>query len=251
MIARAALGADTGLLKLDVMGEIGAGATNAAQVIAADGKVAGEVHPGATVALAPGTYKLVLPIVGGNITRDDVKIEAGRTHTVIIANVAVLQVVATDKRGKDPGFGVTVTSTDLPHAKIASFLTGEKYLFAPQEVDVHVDAPPQGYDWHAVALRPTERARLTLNQVVPAELDVQTTLQKQSIDSATRVTVLRAGTQSQVAQSEPGKPRQFKLDPGDYDVHIENGSGKGRPTALAPGIHLDSGAKVEKTVPLD
>ena len=251
ILTRAALGADPGLLKLDVMGEIGAGASNAAQVIGADGKVAGEIRPGATLALAPGTYKLVLPIVGGNITKDDVKIETGRTHTVLIPNVAVLQVIVTDKHGTDPGFGVTVTATDPPHAKIASFLTGEKYLFAPQEVDVHVDAPPQGYDWHAVALRPTERARLTLDQVVPAELDVQTTLQKLPIDSATRVIVMRAGTQSQVAQSAPGAAHQFKLDPGDYDVYVENGSGKGRPTALASGIHLDSGAKVEKTVPLD
>lgn len=251
VIANAALGADTGLLKLDVMGEKGAGAVNAAQVIAPGGKTVGEVRPGASIALTPGSYKLVLPIVGGSITKDDVKIESGRTHTVMIANVSVMEVDATDKHGKDPGLGVTVTASDPPHAKVASFLTGEKYLFAPQLVDVHVDAPPQGYDWHAVALRPAERARLTLDQVVPAELDVQTTLQKLPIDSATRVIVLRAGSQSQVAQSAPGASHQFKLDPGDYDVYVENGTGKGRPTALAPGIHLDSGAKVEKVVPLD
>jgi len=249
--ARAALGADTGMLKLDVMGEIGAGATNAAQVIALGGKVAGEVRPGAEIALAPGDYKLVLPIVGGSITKDDVKVEAGRTHTVLIANVAVVEVDVTDKHGKDPGFGVTVTSSDPPHAKLASFLSGEKYLFAPQEVDVHVDAPPQGYDWHAVALRPGERARLTLGQIVPAHLDVQTTLRGAAIDSATRVVVLRAGTQSQIAESAPGPAHQFKLRPGDYDVYVENSSGKGRPTSLARGIHLDSGATVEKTVPLD
>jgi hypothetical protein len=251
IFARAAFCADTGLLKLDVMGEIGAGAANAAQVIAPDGKIAGEVLPGATLALAPGSYKLVLPIVGGSITKNDVIIVAGRTHTVLIANVAVMQVIVTDKHGKDPGFGVTVTASDPPHARIASFLTGEKYLFAPQEVEVHVDAPPQGYDWHAVPLRPGERARLTLGQIVPAELDVQTTLQKLPIDSATRVVVMRAGSQSQVAQSAPGTAHQFKLDPGDYDIYVENGSGKGRPTALVPGVHLDSGATVEKTVPLD
>jgi len=193
----------------------------------------------------------VLPIVGGSITKDDVQIVAGRTHTVLIANVAVMQVSVTDKHGKDPGFGVSVTASDPPHAKIASFLTGEKYLFAPQLVDVHVDAPPQGYDWHAVPLRPGERARLTLGQIVPAELDVQTTLQNLPIDSATRVVVMRAGSQSQVAQSAPGAAHQFKLDPGDYDIYVENGSGKGRPTALVSGIHLDSGATVEKTVPLD
>jgi len=251
MLARAALGANTGMLKLDVMGEIGAGATNAAQVIAPGGKVAGEVRPGASIALAPGDYKLVLPIIGGSITKDAVKVEAGRTHTVLITNVAVVEVDVTDKHGKDPGFGVTVTSSDPPHAQLASFLSGEKYLFAPQEVDVHVDAPPQGYDWHAVPLKPGERARLTLGQIVPAQLDVRTTLHNATIDSATRVVVLRAGTQSQVAESTPGPAHQFKLDPGDYDVYVENGSGKGRPTALARGIHLDSGATVEKSVPLD
>lgn len=250
-IARLSAGAETGTLKLDVMGDIGAGATNAAQVIDADGKVAGTVHPGSTISLAPGNYKLVLPIIGGRITKSGVEIVAGRTHSVLITNVAVLQVVVTDKHGKDPGFGVTVTESDPPHAKLASFLTGEKYLFAPEEVDVHVDAPPQGYDWHAVPMRPGQRARLTLGEITPAELDVQTTFQKIPIDAKTRVTVMRASTQKQVAQSAPGTPHDFKLAPGDYDVYVENGSGKGRPTALATGIHLDSGAKVEKTVPLD
>ena len=41
-----------------------------------------------------------------------------------------------DKTGDDPGFGVTVTTTDEPHAKVASFMSGDKYLFAPSEVDV-------------------------------------------------------------------------------------------------------------------
>lgn len=251
LIASAAAAATTGDLKLDVMGDLGAGAINSAEIIGADGKVVCEVRPGSSIALAPGTYRLVMPIVGGKIVKNDVRIEAGRTHTVLIANVAVLQVIVTDKHGKDPGFGVTVTATDPPRAKIASFLTGDKYLFAPQQVDVHVDAPPQGYDWHAVALIPGQRERLSLNQVVPAELVVQTTLQKLPIDNATRVVVLHAGTQSQVQVSAPGTPHRFKLDAGDYDVYVENASGKGRPTALVRGIHLDAGAKVEKTIPLD
>jgi hypothetical protein len=233
-LAAYAQAATTGMLKLDVMGDLGAGAHNSAQVIAKDGNVAGEVSPGATVALKPGDYKLVLPIVGGTIT-----------------NVAVLQVSVTDRNGKDPGFGVTVASSTPPHTKILSTISGEKYLFAPMEVNVHCDVPPQGIDWNAVQLKPGERTRLTLGEVVPAELDVKTVLGGQPIDSQTRVVVYRAGTQSQVRESAPGTPHHFQLDPGDYDVYVENHAGKGHPTATVGGIHLDSGAKVERTVPLD
>jgi hypothetical protein len=243
--------AESGSLKLDVLGEIGAGAQNAAQIIGIDGKVAGQVRAGSSIALAPGDYKMVLPLVGGTITKDDIRIEPGRTRTVMIDNAAVMEVNVKDRNGKDPGFGVTVTSSSPPHPKIISFNTGEKFLFAPMLVDVHVDAPPQGYDWSAVALKPGQRARLTMGEVVPAELDVQTMLHQASIDQDTRVIVFRAGTQSHAGDSPPGAPHRFKLDPGDYDVYVENGSGKGRPTATVSGIHLESGAKVEKTVPMD
>jgi hypothetical protein len=251
MLAASARAAATGTLKLDVMGEMGAGAHNSAQVIGRAGKVAGEIAPGATLELQPGDYKIVLPIIGGTITKSDIKVEAGRTHTVMITNVAVLQVSVTDRNGKDPGFGVTVASSTPPHTQILSTISGEKYLFAPMEVNVHCDVPPQGVDWTAVQLKPGERTRLTLGEVVPAQLDVKTILGGQPIDSATRVVVYRAGTQSQVAQSAPGASHHFQLDPGDYDVYVENQSGKGHPTATVGGIHLGSGAKVERTVPLD
>jgi hypothetical protein len=243
--------AQTGNLKLDVLGDDGAGAKNPAHVIAANGKEAGQVTAGASVALPPGEYKVVLPIVGGQIVKDGVQIEAGRTHTVMIANVAVLQVSVKDKTGADPGFGVSVTTTDSPHTKVASFISGDKYLFAPSQVDVHVDAPPQGYDWHAVPLAPGHRASLTLNELLKAELLVQPVMSKIPIDNSTRVVVLRAGTQTKVAESEPGGEHRFKLDPGNYDVYVENRSGKGKSSATSAGIHLDSGAKVERTVPLD
>ncbi|HKN13270.1 MAG TPA: hypothetical protein VJX68_08740 [Candidatus Binatus sp.] len=243
--------AQTGNLKLDVLGDDGAGAKNPAHVIAADGKEAGQVTAGSTIALAPGEYRLVLPIVGGQIVKDGVQIEAGRTHTVLITNVAVLEVKVRDKTGADPGFGVTVTTTDLPHTKVASFISGDKYLFAPSEVDVHVDAPPQGYDWHAIQLAPGHGASLTLGEVVKAELLVQPVMSKIPFDNSTRVVILRAGTQTKVAESDPGVEHRFKLDPGDYDAYVENQSGKGKPYATSAGIHLDSGAKVERTVPLD
>src|SRR5271155_1921490 len=248
LIARAA---DTGNLKLDVLHEDGAGAKNPAHIIPANGKEVGQVIAGATIALAPGEYKIVLPIVGGQIVKDGVEIEAGRTHTVLITDVAVLSVDVKDKNGKDPGFGVTVTTTDSPHTKVASFISGDKYLFAPSQVDVHVDAPPQGYDWHAIALAPGHGAVLTLGEVVKAELWVQTVMSKLPFDNSTRVVVLRAGTQTKVDESAPGSEHRFKLDPGDYDIYVENHSGKGKPYATMAGIHLESGAKVERTVPLD
>src|SRR5262249_61031440 len=114
---------------------IGAGAQNAARIIGADGRVAGEVHAGSSIALAPGDYRLVLPLVGGTITKDDIRIEPGRTRTVMIDNAAVMEVNVKDRNGKDPGFGVTVTSADPPHSRITSFNTGEKFLFAPMLVD--------------------------------------------------------------------------------------------------------------------
>ncbi len=241
----------TGNLKLDVMGDDGAGAKNPAHVIASNGKEAGQVTAGSSISLAPGEYKLVLPIVGGQIVKNGVQIEAGRTHTVMIANVAVLQVTVKDKTGADPGFGVTVTATDSPHTKVASFISGDKYLFAPSQVDVHVDAPPQGYDWHAVPLAPGHRALLTLDEVLKAELLVQPVMSKIPIDNSTRVVILRKGTQTKVAESAPGIEHRFKLEPGDYDAYVENRSGKGKPFATSAGIHLESGAKVERTVPLD
>ncbi len=241
----------TGNLKLDVLGDDGAGAKNAAHLIGADGKEAGQVVAGATIALPPGEYKLVLPIVGGQIVKDGVVIEAGRTHTVLITSVAVLQVSVKDNTGADPGFGVTVTTTDLPHTKLASFVSGDKYLFAPSQVDVHVDAPPQGYDWHALALAPGHVAVLTLGELVKAELLVQPVMSKITINDTTRVVILRAGTQTKVAESDPGSEHRFQLEPGDYDAFVENRSGKGKPYATSTGIHLESGAKVERTVPLD
>jgi hypothetical protein len=247
-IARAT---ETGNLKLDVLHDDGAGAKNPAHVIAANGKEVGQVVAGASIALAPGEYKIVLPIVGGQIVKDGVEIEAGRTHTVLIENVAVLQVSVKDKTGADPGFGVTVTSTEIPHTKVASFISGDKYLFAPSQVDVHIDAPPQGYDWHALSLEPGRRSVLTLDEVVKADLLVQPVMSKIPINDTTRVVILRAGTQTKVAESGPGSEHRFQLEPGDYDAFVENQSGKGKPFVTSAGIHLDSGAKVERTVPLD
>src|SRR5271166_4208358 len=123
-----ALGADaTGSLKLDVMGEMGAGAKNQAEIIAPDGKIVAKVTPGATIAVPPGTYKLRLPLIGGEIVKNDIVIESGRTHTVLIADAAVLSVSVKDKDGHDPGFTVTVNQTDPPQARVATLCRGTNF----------------------------------------------------------------------------------------------------------------------------
>ncbi len=99
-IAPIALCAATGNLKLDVLGDKGAGAKNPAHLIAADGKEAGQVIAGAMIALPPGEYKLVMPIIGGQIVKEGIRIEAGRTHTVMVENVASLRVSVKDKTAR-------------------------------------------------------------------------------------------------------------------------------------------------------
>jgi hypothetical protein len=245
-----ALAAEQGSIKLDVLGELGAGARPPAAIFAGDRKVA-EVVPGASVQLPAGTYRLVLPVIGGNIERDNVRVEAGRVHTVLITNVAVLSVSARSSSGQEPGYGVTVTDSSPPHQKLAEFLSGDKMLFAPRQVDVKVDVPPQGYLWHAVTLQPGHRAGLELKEEQPAELTVRTLLLKQSIDQSTRVVIYQAGTQKQVDTSAPGAEHRLTLDPGTYDIYVENQSGKGRPYTMEHGVRLESGAKVEREVALD
>jgi hypothetical protein len=251
LVAATAQAASTGKLKLDVLGAIGAGARNDARVLDRDGREVARVAPGATVDIAPGHYKLELPVVGGTISKDDVAVEAGRTATVLIANVAVLEVDARVRDGSDPGFTVTVSDSKPPHERVATFLTGNKLLFAPAEVDVKVDAPPQGYSWDDVRLEPGHRARLSLNEIVPAELTVQPYLSKRPFEDPTRVIVYRAGTQSRVAESGPRREHRFELDPGEYDVYVENGSGRGRAHVTDSSIKLKPGARVEREVPLD
>jgi hypothetical protein len=251
LVRSAAFGAQQGKLKLDVLDELGAGAKPPAQIFAADGSKAGEVTPGQTITLPAGTYKLLLPVVGGNIVREGVQVEPGRVHTVLITNVAVLSVSARNINGKEPGFGVTVTDASPPHQKMAEFLTGDKMLFAPRQVDVKVDVPPQGYLWHAVTLQAGHRAGLEFNEEKQAELMVQTSYLKSPIDRNTRVVIYQGGTQKQAAVSAPGAEHRFTLDPGEYDIYVENLSGKGRPYMMDRSVHLKSGEKVERSEALD
>ncbi len=251
MLCSAAFGAQRGRLKLDVLDELGAGAKPTAQIFAADGSKAGEVTPGASVELPAGTYRLVLPVVGGTIVREGVLVEAGRVHTVLITNVAVLSVSARSLSGAEPGYAVTVTDAAPPHRKLAEFLSGDKMLFAPTQVDVKVDVPPQGYLWHEVALQPGHRKSLEFKEQAPAELIVRTSISKAPVDQGTRVVIYQAGTQKQTAVSAPGTEHRFSLDAGDYDIYVENLTGRGRPYTMERSVHLESGQKVERQVALD
>ena len=63
--------------------------------------------------------------------------------------------------------------------------------------------------------------------------------------------IFAAGTQKQVTVSAPGPEHRLTLDPGDYDMYVENQSGKGRPYAMVRSVRLESGQKVERQVALD
>jgi len=245
-----AFSAEKGQLKLDVVGSDRAAIKTTAQILDQSGKQVAEIAPGKTVALDPGKYKLVMPYVGGKYTKDDIKIEGGRTRTIQFTDVAILTVLAKDLEGKDPGFGVTVTGTNSSHDKVAEFITGDSILIAPTQVDVKIDAPPQGYYWHDVKLPAGRHAVIELNQQAPADLLIQPVFSGQPIDKDSRVVIYKAGTQSQVAASEPGPEHRFHLDPGDYDAYVENRSGHGQPYTTDHGIHLNSGQKVERKVSL-
>jgi hypothetical protein len=248
--ASVALAAEKGQLKIDVLGAEGAVTKAKADVLDKSGKKVGEAEVGKSVALDPGMYKVVLPFVGGKIVKDDVKIEPGRTRTIQITNVAVLTVTAKDVSGKEPGFGVTVTGTNPPHDKVAEFLSGDSILIAPSQVDVKIDAPPQGYYWHGIELPPGRHANLELKETTSAELVVQPVMSNLPLDKDTRVVIYKAGTQSQISASDPGPEHRFHLDAGDYDVYVENHSGKGVPYKTDHGVHLDWGQKVERKVSL-
>jgi hypothetical protein len=71
------------------------------------------------------------------------------------------------------------------------------------------------------------------------------------VDKSTRVVIYQAGTQKQTAVSAPGAEHRFTLDAGNYDIYVENQSGKGRPYTMERSVHLESGQKVERQVALD
>jgi len=243
--------AASGKLKLELPNVQGPPVEPAAAIMTSTGKQIGQVMADGEISLPPGEYELVLPVIGGSIQRGGLQVKAGRTLTVRIDDAAALQISALDVNGHERNFPVTVTDSRAPHHPLAQFKTGGTWLFAPGRVDVAVAAPPQGYFWPGVVLAAGGVAHIALKQQIPAQLRVLTTVAKQPIDGKTRVVIFHHGTQRQVAADGPSSSHQFTLDPGDYDIYVENLSGRGRPYILERGIHLSSGAKVEHQVTLD
>ena len=103
LICSSAFGAGQGKLKLDVLDELGAGAKPEAEIFERRQK-GWRGAPGASVALDPGTYKLVLPIVGGKIVRDELRSSRPRAYR-LITNVAVLSVSGRNSKGRSPATG--------------------------------------------------------------------------------------------------------------------------------------------------
>jgi hypothetical protein len=203
----------------------------------------------APVSLPPGTYHVELDVLGGKITRDTVLVKANRTSTVMINEVAGLQINVLDKTGRELGLGVEVYD-GVSGEKMGDFLSGELILAYPGLVDVKVATPPQGQWWRGVELRNGTQARFDLKERVRGELRVQPLLSGRDVSDATQVIIYQAGTQKEVARSEPGPEHRFALDKGAYDVFVANPTGKGKPFVVERAEITGEGT-VEKNVPLD
>jgi hypothetical protein len=126
---------------------------------------------GAVTPVVPGTYRLELDVLGGQVTRKNVLVKTGRTTTVMIGEVAGLQVNAQDKKGQALGLAVEVYDS-LSGKKLGDFLSGDTILSYPGTVDVKIAIPPQPQWWRNVTLQGSSVARLHLQERVQGELRV-------------------------------------------------------------------------------
>lgn len=207
------------------------------------------VKLGTPVSLPPGTYRLELDVLGGKVTRDKVLIKAGRTSTVIINEVAGLQVSAVDKKGRELGLGVEIYDA-VSGQKLGDFLSGETIFMYPGVVDVKIATPPQSQWWRKVQLQGNSLARLEVKERVRGELRVHPLLNGRDVSTATEVIIYQAGTQKEVARSAPSPEHRFALDAGAYDIYVQNSTGKGKPFVIERA-EVTSEEPVEKSVPLD
>jgi hypothetical protein len=204
---------------------------------------------GTPVSLPPGTYRLELQVVGGKISREKVLVKAGRTSTVMINEVAGLQVNVLDKQGNDLGLGVEIYDS-VSGEKLGDCLSGELIFVYPGVVDVKVATPPQGQWWRKVELQSGARAELSLKERVRGELRVLPLLNGRDMSAVTQVIIYAAGTQKEISRSEPSPEHRFALDAGEYDVFVANPTGRGKPFVLERA-EVKGEEVVEKTVPLD
>ena len=204
---------------------------------------------GRLLPLSPGAYRVELDVLGGTISRERVLIKAGRTSNVIINEVAELQVNVLDKKGQDLGFGVEIydgVSKDL----LGEFLSGERIMAQPGVVDVKVATPPQSRWWRDIELHRGGLQELTLRERMRGQLRVHPFLDGRDVSPVTHVIIYAAGTQKEIARSEPGEEHRFSLDTGSYDVFVTNPTGRGKPFILERAEVPDE-KPVEKEVRLD
>jgi len=207
------------------------------------------VKLGKPVSLPPGLYRLELDVLGGKVTRDKVLIKAGRTSTVIINEVAGLQVSAIDKRGRELGLGVEIYDA-VSGQKLGDFLSGETIFMYPGMVDVKVAIPPQAQWWRKVQLQGNSLARLEVKERVRGELRVHPLLNGKDVSTATEVIIYQAGTQKEVARSVPSAEHRFALDAGAYDIYVQNSTGRGKPFVI-DRAEITGEEPVDRSVPLD
>jgi len=242
--------AEQGTVVVEVLGDAGKQSDAKAQIYAAGTQVpAATVKLGASVNLPPGTYRLELDVLGGKVSRDKILVKAGRTSTVIINEVAGLRVNVLDRKGKDLGMTVEVYDA-VSGQKLGDFLSGETIFTYPGVVDVKIGVPPQAQWWRKVELQRGSLAGLDLKERVQGELRVHPLLAGRDVSADTQVIIYEAGTQKEIARSEPGPEHRFSLDAGPYDVFVANSTGKGKPF-VTDRVEVAGEGTTEKNVSLD
>lgn len=239
-----------GMIVVEVLGEAGHQSdvpvrlyTEKSETLVATAKI------GVVTTVAPGTYRLELDVLGGQVTRNNVLVKTGRTTTVMIGEVAGLQVNAQDKKGQALGLAVEVYDS-LSGEKLGDFLSGDTILSYPGTVDVKIAIPPQPQWWRNVTLQGSSIARLNLHERVQGELRVHPLLEGKDVSSTTHVIIYEAGTQKEVARSDPGSEHHFRLETGKYDIFVQNTIEKGKPFVI-DHAEIIGEEPVEKKVPLD
>ncbi len=186
---------------------------------------------GRPISLSPGAYRVELDVLGGTISRERVLVKAGRTSNVIISEVAELQVNVLDKKGQDLGLGVEIYD-GVSKELLGEFLSGERIIAQPGVVDVKVATPPQSRWWRDIELHRGGLQELTLRERVRGQLWVHPLLNGRDVSPVTHVIIYAAGTQKEIARSEPGEEHRFSLDTGSYDIFVTNPTGQGKPFVL-------------------
>src|SRR5262245_25235933 len=241
---------DQGTVVVQVLGDSGKQSEAKAQIYAEGNQTpVATVKPGTPVNVPPGSYRLELDVLGGKVSRDKILVRAGRTSTVIINEVAGLRVNVLDKKGNDLGLTVEVYDS-VSGQKLGDFLSGETIFAYPGMVDVKVGVPPQAQWWRKVELHGNSMAALDIKERVQGELRVHPLLAGRDISTATQVIIYEAGTQKEVARSEPGREHRFALDAGAYDIFVANPTGQGKPF-VTEQAEVKGEETVEKDVPLD